>query len=695
MITINPARAAAITGLAAVYGLAAKVGLALAVVNPSVSAVWPPSAIALGALLVLGSSCWPGLFAGAFLINFHAALSRHEFGLAACVLSALGIAAGNTLEAVAGAWAVSRFAGGRRAVERAADLLKLAIFAGALATTVSASIGVLSLWTAGMLPPSTPAAAWLTWWLGDASGIIIGAPMILAWCASPPQKFKGGWTEAGALTLLFGATLWFVFFRHNYPIAYFILPWIVWAAFRFGTRGSAAAIFVLASVAVTGTLGGHGPFAIGRGGTNLLLLQGFLATTALSSYAMAALVWERERAESELRRSRDRLEAEVDRRTRELVQAQKMEAVGRLSGAVAPEFNNVLTGVVGLAELIRDAAPAGSQAAADAGDILTASRRGGALARRLLSMTRHGAEKKPVSLNEAVSANEKILRLAAGEKIELTLDLDPGAPAVLASADQLEQVLLNLCLNARDAMSESGKITVTTRARHVAKALLLSHGALPPGDYAVLTVADTGAGIPEDIRSMIFEPFFSTKKSGQGTGLGLSIVYGIIADHKGAIDLISLPGATEFRLYLPVTRRAPQPTPVPAPAPAPARGTETLLLADDDEEAGRGITVRALEPLGYRLLVAADGEEAWRLYTENAGKVAMALLDVVMPRLKGDEVYARIAEKEPGFKVLFISGHATGRAEAAIRDGKHPFLAKPFALEKLPALVREILDRGK
>lgn len=691
MRTTDYSRAAAIAGLAAVYGLAAKVGLALAVVHPSVSAVWPPSAIALGALLVLGPSCWPGLFAGAFLVNLHAALSRQEFGLAACLLSALGIAAGNTLEAVAGAWAVNRYAGGKAAVERAADLLKAAIFAGGLATMISATVGVATLRAAGMLPASAAGAAWLTWWLGDASGIIIGAPLILAWSAAPPQKFKGGWAEAGALALMFGATLWLVFFRHTFPIAYLVLPGIVWASFRYGTRGSAAAVAVMTAAALVGTLSGRGPFGAGH---DLLLLQGFLSTTALSCYAMAALVWERERAESELRRSRDRLEAEVDRRTRELVQAQKMEAVGRLSGAVAHEFNNVLTGVVGLAELIRNDAAAGSQTAKDAGDIVTASRRGGALAKRLLSMTRHASEKKPLDLNAAVIANEKILRLAAGEKVELAFDLDPAAPAVLASADQLEQVLLNLCLNARDAMSGAGKLTVATRVQRVPKALVLSHGALAPGEYAVLSVADTGAGIPEDIRSMIFEPFFSTKKSGQGTGLGLSIVYGIIADHKGAVDLASRPGATEFRLYLPVTKRAPSPTPVPAAAPAPARGTETILLADDDE-AVRGIIARVLEPLGYRLLVAADGEEAWKLYTENAGKVAMAVLDVVMPRLKGDEVYARIAAKEPGFKVLFISGHATGQAEEAILAGKHPFLAKPFTLDRMPAMVREILDRDR
>lgn len=683
--------AATVAVLAAVYAFAAKIGLSLAVVNPSVSAVWPPSAIGLGAMLVLGPSCWPGVFAGAFLINLHAGLARREFGLAACVLSALAIATGNTLEAAAGAWATNRFAGGKRAIERAADLLKLAIFAGLLGTMISASVGVLSLRAAGMLPGADAAAAWLTWWLGDASGILIGTPLILAWLAVPPHRFKGGVPEAAALTVLFGGTVWLVFLEQSHPIAYLVIPGAVWTACRFGTRGSGVAVLVMACAAVAGTVNGRGPFAIGRGGADLLILQGFLATIAVSSCAMAALVWERERAESELRRSRDSLEAEVDRRTRELVQSQKMEAVGRLSGAVAHEFNNVLTGVIGLAEIIRQDAAAGSQTASDAEDIVVACRRGGALAGRLLSMTRRGADKKPVDLNETASASSKILRLALGAKIEFSLDLDPRTPPVLAAPDQLEQVLLNLCLNARDAIAGTGKITLSTRAESARELRVVSHGVLAPGDYAVLTLSDTGAGIPEDIRPMIFEPFFSTKKAGQGTGLGLSVVFGIVEDHKGAIDLDSRPGRTEFRLYLPATRRTPVPTPVPAPAAPPPRGTETLLVADDDEIV-RGLLVRVLEPLGYTLLVASDGEEAWRLYSENAGKVAMAVLDVVMPKLKGSEVYARIAAENPGFKVLFISGRAAGQAEEPLRSGKLPFLAKPFAIDKIPALVREILD---
>lgn len=688
----KPPSAAVTAGLAITYALAAKLGLSLAVIDPAVSAVWPPSALALAALLVLGSAAWPGVLAGALLVNLQAALAHGEFGLTACLLTAAGIAAGNTLEAVAGAWAVDRFAGGRRAIENPNDLIKLVVFAGLLATMLGASTGVLTLLAAGMLPAAAAAGAWLTWWLGDASGILIGAPALLAWTSASPHRFKGGRAEAIALFALFVGVVWFIFIAHRYPTAYFVLPGVIWTAFRFGLRGAAVAVLALSAAAVYGTVSGRGPFSIGQGGADLLILQGFLGTMAVSTYVLASLIGERERSEREMLHSRDRLEKEVDRRTRELVQAQKMEAVGRLSGAVAHEFNNVLTGVVGLAELIRREAAEGSQTAKDAGDIVAACRRGGALAGRLLSMTRRGGEKKPVALDEAVAASAKILRLASGESVELALEAGPRVPAVLAAADQLEQVLLNLCLNARDAMPDGGKITISTRAEHVEKTRLLSHGVLKPGDYAALSVADTGAGIPEDIRTMIFEPFFSTKKSGKGSGLGLSIVYGIISDHGGAIDLLSRPGRTEFVLYLPATTRRPDPTPLPGPTAPPPRGTETLLIADDDE-AVRDVLVRVLEPLGYTLLVAHDGEEAWRLYSENEGEVAMGIFDVVMPRLRGDEAYRKIASKHPAFKILFISGHTTDQAEKTIRARRLPFLAKPFAIEELPPLVRGILDK--
>lgn len=678
--------------LTLLYFASAKVGLALAVFHPSVSSVWPPSAVSVAVLLLLGRSCWPAVFAGSFLINLQSGLA-HDFGLGSSALAATGIAVGNSLEGLLGAWAVERYARGPRAIERAQDLIRLFIYAGLLATMAGATFGVTSLLAAGMLEPVAVAPAWVTWWLGDASGIMIGVPLILAWRASPPQKFAGGPGEAVALALAFGGVVAYVFVGQARPLSFLVLPGIVWTACRYGTRGSGLAALVLTAAAVAGTIKGRGPFASGGGLTDLLILGGFLGTIAISGYAMAALVWERDRVADEQRDSNERLEAEIDRRTKELLQSQKMEAIGRLSGAVAHEFNNVLTGVVGLADLIRQGSEAGSQTARDAESIASAGRRGSALAGRLLSMTRRGGEKKPVALNAVVSASEKILRLAAGETVDFALDLNADTPSVLAAPDQVEQILLNLCLNARDAMSGVGKITVKTRRETAREARVLSHGVLEPGDYCVLSVCDTGAGVPDDIRPMIFEPFFSTKKAGQGTGLGLSIVYGIMEGHKGAIDLESVPGATEFKLYFPATKRAAKNTPTPsAPAAGPPGKGELILVADDDELV-RGVMVRVLERLGYKLLVASDGEEAWRLYAENASKLSMAVFDVVMPKLTGDEVYDRIIVKNPKFKVLFVSGHAIGKSGERIRAADLPFLAKPFENEKLSLLVREILDR--
>ncbi len=285
-----------------------------------------------------------------------------------------------------------------------------------------------------------------------------------------------------------------------------------------------------------------------------------------------------------------------------------------------------------------------------------------------------------------------MLRATVGEKIELSLVLDSELPAVLAARDNLEQILLNLCLNSRDAMAGAGAITIKTYRERVVDTRLLSHGALTPGTYAVMCLADTGSGITAEIRPMIFEPFFSTKKTGEGTGLGLAIVFRIIADHKGSVDLESRPGRTEFRVFLPATTAAPAPEAKPAPAAAPPRGSETLLIADDDDLV-RTILVRALEPLGYTLLVAKDGEEALRLYDENAERVSLAMLDIVMPKLGGDRVYAKIAETNPKFKAVFMSGHATPQAEELIARLHLPFIPKPFSIGPIPFMVRDLLDR--
>jgi signal transduction histidine kinase len=687
--------AAALLGL--LYYAAARLGLSLAVINPSITAVWPPSALGFVALLVLGRRAWPGVFAGAFLVNLemnHA----HGLGWAAAALVAAGMAAGNTLESLFASWAVSRWGDGPRSLESAGGVLKMSLLAGLLSPVIAATTGALCLSASGLLPRAELGAGWLTWWLGDCNGVLIISPLLLSWLApAPPSYNRIRVYELAGFIGFSAAVVWLGFFRFSLSTSFMVLPILIWSAFRFGIRTSAMTVAAISIATIACTVGGHGPFSAPSNivsGLDLMLLQCFMGTMAVSATVMAALVAERERSDEALRLANARLEEEVERRTRELVESKKMEAVGRLAGGIAHEFNNILTGIVGLAVLIREEAAGNAQAAEDAGTIVTACRRGAALVGRLLAFARRReAERKPLDLNAVVSECSKMLRAAVGDKINLDLALDPGLPSVLAARDNLEQILLNLCLNSRDAMAGAGSIAIGTAQERVAETRLLSHGAVTAGSYVVLSFADTGSGIPAEIRPMIFEPFFSTKKTGEGTGLGLAIVYRIVADHKGAIDLTSRPGRTEFRIYLPATTDSPAPAAAPAPSVKPPRGSETLLIADDDELV-RMVLVRALEPLGYTLLVAKDGEEALRIYDENAERVSMAMLDIVMPKLGGDRVYVKIAEKRPKFKAAFMSGHATPQAEELIAKLDLPFIPKPFAIDRIPFVVRDLLDRG-
>jgi signal transduction histidine kinase len=694
---LAPKRLVASTALVAlVYYLAARFGSALAVINPSISAVWPPSAVGFTALLVLGRPTWPGVFAGAFLINLELNHAQGQLGWAGASFFAAAIAAGNTLEGLCAAWAVGRFGGGARSLERAGDVLKLSVLAGLLSPVIAATIGTACLSAAGLLPRARLAAGWLTWWLGDGSGILIVSPLLLAWLVPPPPVKAGRATEAAALVLFAAAIAWFSFYQTSLPTSFLVLPALIWASFRFGVRGSSLLVASLSLGALAATVAGRGPFASPRiveSGLDLLLVQCFMGTIAVSAAVMAALVSERARSDEALRQANARLEEEVERRTRELVESKKMEAVGRLAGGIAHEFNNILTGIVGLAVLIKEQVAGNTQATEDSGTIVTACRRGAALVGRLLAFARRrDSERKPLDLNMLIDHCSKMLRAAVGDKIDLSLALDHELPPVLAVRDSIEQILLNLCLNSRDAMAGNGAITIKTRLERVAQTRFLSHGGISPGAYAVLCLSDTGSGIPAEIRSMIFEPFFSTKKTGEGTGLGLAIVYRIVADHKGGVDLESRPGRTEFRIFLPTTTAVPAPEAKPAPAAAPPRGGETLLIADDDEVV-RAVLKRALEPLGYTLLVAKDGEEALRLYAENEDRVAMGIFDIVMPKLGGDRVYAKIAEKNPKFKAVFMSGHATPQAEELIARLNLPFIPKPFPIDRIPFMVRELLDR--
>jgi PAS domain S-box-containing protein len=385
----------------------------------------------------------------------------------------------------------------------------------------------------------------------------------------------------------------------------------------------------------------------------------------------------------------------TDRATLEhqLRQAQKMEAVGRLAGGIAHDFNNVLMAILGHAMVAREAVPEGSEVRGDLEQILAAGEKAASLTRRILAFSRKQAiTLAPVDLNEVVLGLGKTVARLLGDDVEVTYRLEKGELAAMADRAQIEQVLLNLWTNARDAMPEGGRLAISTQAVDASAGTAAALGLEAAGRYAAIAVTDTGVGMDERTRLRIFEPFFTTKGQGKGTGLGLSIVYGIVKQHHGHIDVASTPGlGTTVRIYLPLTER-----PVARPAPAPEQpvrgGTETVLLAEDNDEV-RGLARAVLENAGYRVLVARDGEEAVKLHDAHGADVAICLFDVVMPRLGGREALEVLRAHRPGMRALLMSGYVPdddGAARPGV--GAAALLAKPFTPRELLRRLREALD---
>ncbi len=380
---------------------------------------------------------------------------------------------------------------------------------------------------------------------------------------------------------------------------------------------------------------------------------------------------------------------------RQLLESQKMEAIGRLAGGVAHDFNNLLTAIIGYGDLMRDSLPTEGFAANHLSEIRKAGRRGAALTRQLLAFSRRQVlEPIPLRLNEVVVDIEKLLRRLITEEIELRTDMDPDLPSVLADPSQMEQVLMNLAINARDAMSEGGVLSVRTRAVALGPGELEPPPGLDPGLYTLLEVSDTGIGMDEATRRQIFEPFFTTKDSA-GTGLGLSTVYGIVRQSDGRITVASKPGeGSVFQIFLPAIQGATPPTrEIPLPAVLPA-GDETILVVED-EPVVRTFVEHLLSNQGYTVLRAEDGEEALELAAQYEGPIDLLLSDVVMPKLNGIELCQRMTSLYPDLSVLLMSGYTGERfsadAEAAELD-KSRFLQKPFSAEELSRKVREALE---
>ncbi len=374
-------------------------------------------------------------------------------------------------------------------------------------------------------------------------------------------------------------------------------------------------------------------------------------------------------------------------------QSQKMEAVGQLAGGIAHDFNNLLTAILGNTQLLLRELPPGDSKRGDVEEIRKASERAASLTRQLLAYSRRQMlQPEVLDLNVVVAEMDKMLRRLIGEHIALVAVLTPDLGRVRADPNQIEQVIVNLAVNARDAMPDGGKLTVETANVDLDEAFAQAHLGSVPGSYALLAVTDTGAGMDATVRAHLFEPFFTTKEVGKGTGLGLATVYGIVKQSGGYISVYSEPGrGSSFKIYLPRIATPADAPPGPQKS-GPAPGSETVLVVED-EAAVLTLSRRALEAQGYVVLAASDPAAALRVVERHGGMIHLLLTDVVMPGLSGRELADRLTAQRPGIRVLYMSGYP---GDAVVQHGTLPsgsaFLQKPFSPDGLARKVRDVLD---
>jgi signal transduction histidine kinase len=418
------------------------------------------------------------------------------------------------------------------------------------------------------------------------------------------------------------------------------------------------------------------------------------ATDYILKQRLGRLVPSVQRALRELhdRAERKRAEEALRQSEKQLRQAQKMEAVGRLAGGLAHDFNNLLTVIMGHSQVLLNDMGPDHPLRNKIEEMQKAGDRAAALIRQLLTFSRkQPSEPKVLSLNPVIANFETMLRRLIGEDIELVLRASPENLRVKADPAQLEQIVMNLVVNARDAMPKGGKLIIETASANLGRTPVYHLSPLPPGAYVRLSVSDTGCGMPPDVQAHIFEPFFTTKEEGKGTGLGLSTVYGIVTQSGGGLDVTSAVGrGTRFDVYLPSMTAELEKAVSQDSTPQSVRGHETILLVEDDA-AVRELVRDELRKLGYRVFEAKNGLEACLVGTQQMGSLQLLLTDVVMPGMSGTELAQHLRVIKPELKLLFISGY-TDDVGIGSGDPASAYLQKPFTPEVLARTIRELLD---
>jgi signal transduction histidine kinase/CheY-like chemotaxis protein len=662
--------------VAVIYWAVAELTLLPAAEAGRVTPMWPPVGVAMAAMLLGGPRLLPGIALGAFITTtLHIALASAAF-----------VVAGVVLQVVVNARLLTHLSFDDR-LERVRDPLVLCGVT-CVGAAVSAVFGLIAVVVDGVPDTRTWSSAFVIWWLRDWLGTLIVVSLVLAWVKSRPIV----WTTrriieaAGVLAAMLGVSqimfgLWSMVPGQNIPVSFAFFPIVGYAGLRFGPPGAATLVAFVAGFALPIAALGVGPFADYSVPLTILLLHAFLLLAWVSSLTLAAV-----RAEWE-----DALQRRIALEE-QLRHSQKMEAVGRLAGGIAHDFNNLLTAIIGYTEIVMVGLGPNDPLRADAEEISRAAMRAADLTRQMLAFSRKQIlQPKVIDLNTTLARVEPMLRRVIGEDIVMTIAAKATRPQVRVDPGQIEQVIMNLVVNARDAMPRGGRLTVETGDTVVDPGMMPPE--VKPGPYVMLAVSDTGIGMSAEVRARVFEPYFTTKEVGKGTGLGLSTAYGIVRQSDGHIQVYSEPAqGTTFRIYLPRTEAEMGSTEALGDETMPG-GAEHVLLVEDDPSVRR-LTREILVRLGYTVTEAASGRAGLALGSDDTKHFDLALCDVILGDMSGPAVYEALRALRPNVRVLYMSGYAD---EAIVRTGVldegHPFLEKPFTPRDLAVKVREVLDR--
>jgi signal transduction histidine kinase/CheY-like chemotaxis protein len=660
----------AIGVLTLIYFVAGKLALKLAFVNASASPVWPPAGIALAALLILGYRVWPAIFIGAFFVNLTTAGN---------IFTSFGIAGGNTLEALCGAWLVNRFAGATQVFDRPQNVFKFAL-AAAISTALSPSLGVTSLALGGFASWSNYWQVWITWWLGDASGVLVVVPLLLLWSVPSTQRKwdRAGVIEVSVLLLLlvvlaeivFGG--WFGISARNYPVSFLCGPIVIWTAFRFTPRETATGVFILSAIALWGTLHDFGPFVMQTENRSLLMLQLWTAALTITAMAIAAAIAERNRAQAAIEQQKEAVEAA--NRTKD-----------NFLAMLSHELRTPLTPVIAALDALETEMTPSELAKCSLSMIRRNVELESQLIDDLLDLTRIAKDKLQLRFgsldaHEIIGNVVEICRAEARDRrLNLRVNLRAGAHHVLADAAKFQQIIWNLVKNAIKFTGETGEITIFTTN--------------PEPRTLVITVHDTGIGIEPEIMNRIFDPFEQGEQAFQrrygGLGLGLAISKSLAQAHGGTLIAQSEGPDRGSTFTLTLKTVAPPMRVVKMAMPAPETRPLRILLVDDHLD-----TCTALERLLVRRghLVAAAHNVRSAMEAAARSSFDLLISDIALPDGSGIELMTYLRAMS-GITGIAISGFGmNGDIEKSFDAGFAEHLVKPVKMESLEAAIDRVMS---